>query len=241
MSKHRQHSDQHDTPHDANDSTDRTREQPAIPPRSVHKTGRLMPGAQAQQQEQERAARLAREQQEAREARERETRLAHLFAASIRQRAEERHRAVWAAMDTGPLLQLLWPRPTPIPQPRVPTGTLGNPADLLLTRVPAPGEPLLRFHLHERVYYAVAGQTMLARVEGWRRFSTGYHYIVRDSVERKHPQLGRVLEWAATTTEVWQDCLTSDEQRVRTLGGRRRIRPRRTMPLLPPPSTPSTP
>lgn len=217
-------------------------------PFAVHKTGRLLPGGNGVgtgNTPDDRAARAAREAQAAWEQAQRENRLARLYAAGIRARAEERRREIWEAMDTGPLMQLVWPRPTPQPVPRRPTGSLGDPEVLLSTQLPAPGQSPLRFHLYERVYYSVAGEpSWLARVEGWRRESTGDKYFVRKSIQRQHPTLGRVLEWDSQLTEVWEDFLTSDEDRARERAHTPRPhmrRMRRTMPLLPPPSTPSKP
>lgn len=206
------------------------------------------PAPQSEEEQEERARLYAAAQARIDAAREAQrqanvAQLTRLYAQSIRARAEARRRewrAEWAARDTAPLelglLARCWPRPTPQPVQRRAPGSLADPEVLLTTHPQGPGSGV-QFHVGEIVHYSVAGRpALLGRVEGWRRWSTGYKYLVRWQVRRRHPQLGTVLAWSEGTWEVWEGFLVSDEKRVRGEHVRRQ-----TTPLLPPPQTPSTP
>ena len=140
-------------------------------------------------------------------AREEETRqariTARLWQERARARAEERRRAIYAAMDTGPLI-LLWPHPTPEPLPAV-----AGPDAILIAH--PPDEPSMPFRIGERVAYSYANTRRWGVVEGARRFSTGWKYRVRWLC--MHPQTHK-LTWAHDVREVWEGYLTSMETRL---------------------------
>ena len=147
------------------------------------------------------------------EQREQETRTARITAKlwqeRARARAEERRRAIWSAMDTGPLiLTALWPHPTPEPMPAI-----GTPDAILLAHPtpPAPGEPPMRFKIGERVAYSYASTRRWGVVEGARRFSTGWKYVVRWLCMNQQTHR---LSWTRDVREVWEGYLTSMETRL---------------------------
>lgn len=151
--------------------------------------------------------------------REQETRTARITARlwqeRIRARAEERRRAIWSAMDTGPLL--LWPdaRPEVLPAQGCGGGIVGEARMFLIAH---PQGPELRFTRGEHVVYSRAGHPRrMGRVEGAERWSTGWRYAVRWQ-ERRGGERGGTgihLVWADHVEMIWQDWLTSLDARAR--------------------------